>query len=372
MRISDCAIAAAFLAAALAGCASPEPPPTAHAQQQADLCRKYDSPTDFGRCRLFLSADGWRWIPEIGRNADLDTQIRCAPYRPDLNAYAQCIGRARAAMVTRDAAPAHVQQHSDPCSKYSSPADFGLCRLFLSAEGSRFIPEIGRTADIDTQIRCAPIGGDLDAYAKCITGSPLTVAALRDGATAGRPAGLTSRAPVRVEPIATGVAAPSPAYNSASLEDTDPAWTSRTPVRGEPTAPRVAAAGPSPAYSSGSLEDTDPAWTTRTPPRAEPAPPPAIARVVPPAPETPTAAPSVASQPALAAVSDETIRQAIIRQSIGLYGGSCPCPYNVDRGGRRCGGRSAYSRPGGASPYCYPDDVPAALVAQHREILAAQ
>lgn len=33
--------------------------------------------------------------------------------------------------------------------------------------------------------------------------------------------------------------------------------------------------------------------------------------------------------------------------------GSCECPYDFDSRGGRCGGRSAYSRPGGASPRCY-------------------
>lgn len=36
--------------------------------------------------------------------------------------------------------------------------------------------------------------------------------------------------------------------------------------------------------------------------------------------------------------------------------GSCDCPYDTDKRGRSCGGRSAYSRPGGASPKCYSDD----------------
>jgi len=48
---------------------------------------------------------------------------------------------------------------------------------------------------------------------------------------------------------------------------------------------------------------------------------------------------------------------AIIRQSIASYSGQCPCPYNVMRNGSSCGGRSAYSRPGGAAPLCYPRDV---------------
>ena len=33
--------------------------------------------------------------------------------------------------------------------------------------------------------------------------------------------------------------------------------------------------------------------------------------------------------------------------------GTCDCPYDLMRNGRRCGGRSAYSRPGGRRPICY-------------------
>ena len=69
---------------------------------------------------------------------------------------------------------------------------------------------------------------------------------------------------------------------------------------------------------------------------------------------------------AASAQSDAQIRQRIIRESIAAYPGSCPCPYNVDRGGRRCGARSAFSRPGGYAPICYPADVSAAAVAAWR------
>jgi uncharacterized protein YraI len=65
-------------------------------------------------------------------------------------------------------------------------------------------------------------------------------------------------------------------------------------------------------------------------------------------------------------LSDSQIRKKIIRDSISSYPGSCPCPYNVDRGGRRCGGRSAYSRPGGYAPLCYERDVSDAMVARFR------
>jgi hypothetical protein len=66
-------------------------------------------------------------------------------------------------------------------------------------------------------------------------------------------------------------------------------------------------------------------------------------------------------------MSDAQIRQLVIQQSIRSYSGSCPCPYNSDRAGRRCGGRSAYSRPGGASPICYESQVSDAQVARYRE-----
>ncbi|MFK7880661.1 SH3 domain-containing protein [Roseobacter sp.] len=53
----------------------------------------------------------------------------------------------------------------------------------------------------------------------------------------------------------------------------------------------------------------------------------------------------------------QAARNEIIQQSIRAYSGSCPCPYNRDRAGRQCGGRSAWSRPGGYSPICYDSDV---------------
>jgi hypothetical protein len=65
--------------------------------------------------------------------------------------------------------------------------------------------------------------------------------------------------------------------------------------------------------------------------------------------------------------TDVEIPQELIRRSIATYPGSCLCPYNLDRGGRRCGGRSAYSRPGGYSPLCYESDVTQEMVKRFRE-----
>ncbi|HEV2818282.1 MAG TPA: hypothetical protein VGW40_13810 [Allosphingosinicella sp.] len=69
---------------------------------------------------------------------------------------------------------------------------------------------------------------------------------------------------------------------------------------------------------------------------------------------------------AASAQSDAQVRQQIIRQSIAAYPGPCPCPYSVMRNGRSCGGRSAYSRPGGYAPICYPADISQAEVERWR------
>jgi hypothetical protein len=69
----------------------------------------------------------------------------------------------------------------------------------------------------------------------------------------------------------------------------------------------------------------------------------------------------------LSAASDAEIRQHLVNQSIAAYSGSCPCPFNTDRAGRRCGGRSAYSRPGGSSPRCYASDISDAEIQRVRE-----
>lgn len=62
--------------------------------------------------------------------------------------------------------------------------------------------------------------------------------------------------------------------------------------------------------------------------------------------------------------SDDEVRQAIINESIAAYSGNCPCPYYSAINGSRCGKRSAYSNPSGASPYCYNDDVSDEMVEQ--------
>ena len=70
----------------------------------------------------------------------------------------------------------------------------------------------------------------------------------------------------------------------------------------------------------------------------------------------------------LADASDAEVRQQMVDESIASYSGNCPCPYNVDRAGRSCGRRSAYSRPGGASPLCYVGDITDEAVTAYRKL----
>lgn len=90
---------------------------------------------------------------------------------------------------------------------------------------------------------------------------------------------------------------------------------------------------------------------------------------------TPKKAPAKSSVSTLAPtivapkVSDAKIKKELIKRSLALYSGNCPCPYNRARGGSRCGRRSAYSRPGGASPLCFPTDITKQMVRDYRSRL---
>ena len=62
--------------------------------------------------------------------------------------------------------------------------------------------------------------------------------------------------------------------------------------------------------------------------------------------------------------SQEAVK-AIIEESLESYSGSCACPYNRDQAGRKCGKRSAYSKPGGAEPICFESDVTDDIIARY-------
>lgn len=71
-------------------------------------------------------------------------------------------------------------------------------------------------------------------------------------------------------------------------------------------------------------------------------------------------------RPPRSGLTDVAIAMLLIQQSRANYPGSCPCPDDVDRAGRRCGRRSAHSKPSGRSPLCYPEDVSVEAIAAFR------
>lgn len=76
-----------------------------------------------------------------------------------------------------------------------------------------------------------------------------------------------------------------------------------------------------------------------------------------------------------AALTAAAIAAIIVKASRDQYyatGHPCACPDDLMRNGRACGGRSAYSRPGGAVPLCYPTDVPAAMIESYRQMQASR
>lgn len=66
---------------------------------------------------------------------------------------------------------------------------------------------------------------------------------------------------------------------------------------------------------------------------------------------------------------DNAIIRHVLAESRARYQGNCACPDDRDRAGRRCGGRSAYSRPRGYSPLCYPRDVTPEMIERARQEL---
>jgi hypothetical protein len=72
-------------------------------------------------------------------------------------------------------------------------------------------------------------------------------------------------------------------------------------------------------------------------------------------------------------MSDDQVRQTIIKTSIAIYPGDCACPYSLMARGRRCGRRSVWSRHGNFDATCYPNEVSKGEIrewrARHRQAL---
>ena len=68
-------------------------------------------------------------------------------------------------------------------------------------------------------------------------------------------------------------------------------------------------------------------------------------------------------------LTDAAIVVLVIAASIAAYkakGKPCACPSDTMSNGRACGSNSAYLKPGGAKPLCFPTDVSAEIVAAYR------
>ena len=105
-------------------------------------------------------------------------------------------------------------------------------------------------------------------------------------------------------------------------------------------------------------------------------PPMVMAQVMVPPPNSssgPSPTPPDNKRNAEAALTAAAIAAIIIQASRDQYhatGRPCACPDDLMRNGRACGGNSAYSRPGGTEPLCYPTDVTATMIEQYRQKMA--
>ena len=88
--------------------------------------------------------------------------------------------------------------------------------------------------------------------------------------------------------------------------------------------------------------------------------PPAKSAAAPAPSPTPSNAKRAAEVLTVAAIAALIVAES--RRAYHARGKPCACPDDSMRNGRACGSRSAYSRPGGASPLCYPTDVSEAMI----------
>ena len=86
-------------------------------------------------------------------------------------------------------------------------------------------------------------------------------------------------------------------------------------------------------------------------------------------PATPSAPESQQKPTDREVLTDAAIAVLLIATSIASYramGKPCACPNDRMRNGRRCGDNSAWSRPGGFKPLCYPSDITAGMIETYR------
>jgi hypothetical protein len=165
----------------------------------------------------------------------------------------------------------------------------------------------------------------------------------------------------------TALVAYSLGHQNAPVTYRPVALTSAPPVSAKPGAfvPTVQAP-PSvpapPAAPDTALRPDNKRKVEATPPAAT-----AVSPATTPRPESKHKVEAVLTAAAIAAI--------IVKASRDQYyarGHPCACPDDSMRNGRACGGRSAYSRPGGAAPLCYPTDVSAAMIDSYRQRTASR
>ena len=69
------------------------------------------------------------------------------------------------------------------------------------------------------------------------------------------------------------------------------------------------------------------------------------------------------------ALTDAAIIALLIAGSVAIYkatGRPCACPTDTTSNGQACGGRSAWSKPGGAKPLCIPTDITPDMIKAYR------
>jgi hypothetical protein len=85
---------------------------------------------------------------------------------------------------------------------------------------------------------------------------------------------------------------------------------------------------------------------------------------------SPDASASNLEKGVLAAAAIAALIIAASRTAYYSTGHPCACPEDRTRNGQSCGGRSAYSRPGGAAPLCYVKDVSPSMIDDYRKTAA--
>jgi hypothetical protein len=66
-------------------------------------------------------------------------------------------------------------------------------------------------------------------------------------------------------------------------------------------------------------------------------------------------------------MTDEQVREQIVRTSVASYSGKCACPYSNDADGNPCGARSSWSKPGGPKLICFEHEVTDKQVGEFRQ-----